>query len=225
MNSQLGRLKSTNTGRLSIKDKDRSIDSPAEVAEKFGRHFSTAASVALTTKYAQLSNECTALSAGYINSLFITHVEGSEIMTAIKKAENKSSSGTDGITIRLLKFLSDTLVKPITHLMNSILEQGIFPDALKVGLVIPIFKKGEKADANNYRPITLLNVLSKIFERIIYDKIVKFLKHYDILTLVNMAFVRVGRWRVLWYASLMMFTLGWIAVSVSRPSSSTCPKP
>ena len=58
--------------------------------------------------------------------------------------------------------------KPLTIIINQSLETGIFPDALKVAKVKPLFKKGDNCCLNNYRPISLLPTISKIFERVMY---------------------------------------------------------
>ena len=60
--------------------------------------------------------------------------------------------------------------------------EGIFPDSLKTALIVPIYKKGEPLDVNNYRPISILSVLSKIFERILYNRMIKFLYRFNLLT-------------------------------------------
>jgi len=73
------------------------------------------------------------------------------------------------------------IVDPLTHIINLSMETGIFPSNLKLAKVIPVFKSGDKCLLNNYRPISLLSSFSKIFERIMYNKIIRFLDINDIL--------------------------------------------
>ena len=72
---------------------------------------------------------------------------------------------------RLLKSIKCEISKPLTIIINQSLETGIFPDALKVAKVKPLFKKGDNCCLNNYRPISLLPTISKIFERVMYTQL------------------------------------------------------
>ena len=62
------------------------------------------------------------------------------------------------------------------------MNQGIFPDKLKIACVTPIFKKGDKSDKMNYRPVSVLSCFSKILEKIAYARLVKFLDKHNILS-------------------------------------------
>ena len=64
---------------------------------------------------------------------------------------------------------------------NNCFRRGIFPNQLKVAKVIPLYKDGDRSDPSNYRPISLLPVIGKIFEKIIYHRIVNFLDHFKLL--------------------------------------------
>jgi retron-type reverse transcriptase len=67
------------------------------------------------------------------------------------------------------------MVTPITKLFNECIESCIFPDCLKIALIIPVFKKGNTTDPGNYRPISLLPIISKIWEKIMAEQICEFL--------------------------------------------------
>ena len=74
------------------------------------------------------------------------------------------------------------LAAPITHLMNCSLKKGICPDSSKISRVIPVYKnKGHKYLYTNYRPISLIPALSKLMEKLIYNKLEEFLIRYNIL--------------------------------------------
>ena len=78
------------------------------------------------------------------------------------------SSGHDNISLKLVKFCKDILIKPITLIVNQMFSTGVFPDRLKIAMVKPLFKKDNESSLKNYRPISLLPTISKIFEKSIY---------------------------------------------------------
>ena len=90
-----------------------------------------------------------------------------ETLTIINNLKSKNSPGNDEISNRLLKSIKCKISNPLTIIINQSLETGIFPNALKVDIVKPLFKKGHNFCLNNYRPISLLPTISKIFERVI----------------------------------------------------------
>ena len=78
-------------------------------------------------------------------------------------SNRKKGAGCDNISGILLKFCANAITKPLTAIINQSLLNGIFPDKLKIGKVIPIYKKGDVHDLNNYRPISLLPTLKNIW--------------------------------------------------------------
>jgi len=89
-----------------------------------------------------------------------------EIEKIIKELKSKSSCGCDEITTKILKISSPFIVSPLTYTCNRMLSTGTFPDRLKYSEIKPIYKKGDKTLITNYRPISLLPVFSKIFEKV-----------------------------------------------------------
>ena len=73
-------------------------------------------------------------------------------------------------------------------LFNSSLRPGTFPDRWKIARITPIYKSGAKDDTNNYRPISILSVLSKLFEKIAHDQLIDFLQSNKKLTQNQFAF-------------------------------------
>ena len=99
----------------------------------------------------------------------------------IDKLDSTKSTGLDEIGPNLLKEGVDYLSSPIASIINNCIDKCIFPDKLKEAFVIPIFKSGNRDDPNNYRPISILNTISKIFEKHIAIQLQEFLKHTNIL--------------------------------------------
>ena len=94
-----------------------------------------------------------------------------DVVNVIDKLPSKTSSGVDGISTNLLKDITYLISKPLTLIINQYLETGIFPSKLKVGQVIPILKRGDETIFDNYRPISTLPSISKVFERIFFNQI------------------------------------------------------
>jgi exonuclease III len=100
-----------------------------------------------------------------------------EIEIIIRNMESKESCGYDEISSRILKLSLPFIISPLTHICNAALNTGIFPNRLKYAIIKPIFKKGNKQDVSNYRPISLLTTFSKVFEKIIYNRLYN---HFEI---------------------------------------------
>ena len=93
------------------------------------------------------------------------------ISNLIKKLKNKSSYGHDCLSNIMIKKAHDPLIKPLTLLINQTLSTGIFPSELKVSRVKPLFKRGKSSLFSNYRPISLLTSLSKIYEYVVFEQL------------------------------------------------------
>ena len=98
-------------------------------------------------------------------------VTENEIVVIINNLKSKNFSGKDEIFNKLLKFIRGEISKPLTIIINQCLETGIFPDALKVAKVKPLYRKGDNCCFNNYRPISLLPTISKNFERVMFTQL------------------------------------------------------
>ena len=102
------------------------------------------------------------LSGDYPNNMFIEPVIPEEVLKLIKSLKTKTSCGHDEISSKLLKTVADEITVPLAHILNISFSTGEIPEDMKIAKVIPIFKSGDKCSLNNYRPISLLSVFSKI---------------------------------------------------------------
>ena len=87
-------------------------------------------------------------------------------MKIIDNLQAKTSSGVDGLSVKLLKLIKDDVASSITLIINQSFQSGIFPDQLKIAKVIPNFKKDHSAKLDNYRSISILPAISKVFEKV-----------------------------------------------------------
>ena len=120
------------------------------------------------------------LKGSFPQSIYLKPVTEKEICLIIKDLKN-SASGWDDISALALKqsapFISDILV----YLCNLSLTSGTVPTELKLAIVTPIFKANDPKLVSNYRPVSVLPMFSKMYERIIYNRLIDYLNKYDIL--------------------------------------------
>lgn len=109
-------------------------------------------------------------------------VTESEIVDVINSLKNSNSVGPDLFSTKIIKKFAHLLAVPLCHLINECFSQECFPNILKLSKVIPLFKKGDVMQLSNYRPISLLSIFSKIFEKLLANRIVHFLESYNILS-------------------------------------------
>ena len=88
-----------------------------------------------------------------------------EVISVLESLQLGKSSGPDGINNRILKELSSPLSRPLSYLFNYAMPKGIFPDIWKEANVSPLFKKDDPSSVSNYRPISLLNTIGKVMEK------------------------------------------------------------
>ena len=116
------------------------------------------------------------------NTFFFTPVTSEDIVNIIGELKVINSVRVDCISTRIIKAIAVFIAGPLAHIVNLSVELGKFPDELKIGKVIPIYKCNDPQLIDNYRPITVLNVICKIIERAIYNKICPYLTKYQIIS-------------------------------------------
>ena len=105
----------------------------------------------------------------------------SVVLDLLNNTNCSKAPGLDNLSGLFLKDGADILSGPITELINLSISSCTFPDQCKIAKIKPIFKKGSKTDPGNYRPISLLPLISKIFERVIHDQLQSYLNDKKIL--------------------------------------------
>ena len=160
---------------------DRTLTNMDEIANEFNKYFINIGRI--------LSEQITSghSSDEYLNDktelvFNFTPVTEDYIANVISNLKNKSSYGYDNISNKLIKLAKGVLTQPLTLISNQILRNGIFPKELKISGVKPLFKSGDPLQFNNYRPVSLLPSLSKIFEHVIFDQIMCYLTENSLLS-------------------------------------------
>ena len=113
-------------------------------------------------------------------SIFLYNVTCTEIINIIVNFKN-GAPVYDEISASILKFISEDIVHPLVYVCNLSLEQGVFPKKLKLANVLPLYKSDDLLIFNSYRPVPLLCVLSKVFESIMYSRLIEHLENCKIL--------------------------------------------
>ena len=98
-----------------------------------------------------------------------------EIKRLINSLPNKTSSGHDDISNKLLKEIYEPLLPALDYIVNESLKLGIFPTVMKLAEVVPLFKSGKSEIVGNYRLISLLMTISKVLKKVVYDRVYRFL--------------------------------------------------
>ena len=122
------------------------------------------------------------LSGEFVNSLFLELATEQEVLEIVKCFKNGVASGYDNLPVFAIKESIDLIVNILTHLVNLSMASGIFPDPLKLARVVPIFKSGDARTITNYRPVSVLPIFSKVFERLVYNRLWNYVETCGIFT-------------------------------------------
>ena len=87
----------------------------------------------------------------------------------------------DCIHAQSVKLSSHIISKPLAQIFNVSVSSGSFPANLKTAKVVPVFKSGDESKPGNYRPISLLSIFNRIFEKLVYKRLIKFVNKHNIL--------------------------------------------
>ena len=98
-----------------------------------------------------------------------------QITETILKIAKKGSRDVKDVSFQLIHKVAHQVSLPLSHIFNLSVSNGVFPDSFKISKVVPIFKAGSPQDPGNYRGIALVDAFSKIFEKLVADRLVKFL--------------------------------------------------
>lgn len=121
----------------------------------------------------------------------IAHVEGifsfrdinyEELVTIVAGMANNKATGYDGITVKMLKDNIDVLAPILLKLFNHSLQDGVYPDVLKIAKIYPVYKHGDVNDPSSYRPISVLSVINTIFEKLISLQLRVYVESNNIIT-------------------------------------------
>ena len=159
-----------------IRDEKGNIINRADmIADRFNNYFSSIANNLKSEMDPETRRmNFTGFMGPYQNkSIVLEPVISGEIRYIINNFKNKSTLDTKISSLKIAS--SHTLfLDELTLVLNESLRLGIFPEQLKIAKVVPVHKGGDKTLVENYRPISLLTTFSKIFEKVMYNRLYKF---------------------------------------------------
>ena len=134
----------------------------------------------------------TYLKQNIISSFAFECVEVNDVLKIISDLAPKKSCGIDHISSKLLKRISIIIAAPLAHIVNQSLCTGIFPDRLKIARVIPLYKKDDPHLVDNYRPISILPAISKVFERIVFNQLYDYMYKNELFYVSQYGFRKIN---------------------------------
>lgn len=172
-----------------VKESDANV-----ISNAFGKHYSEIGKI-LARKIEEKGNVIDPMHymrSRTEQSCFFFPTSAFEIETIIRNLKVKDSSGFDEISNKILKKIYPGIIEALEILFNKSLQEGHFPKNMKLAIVKPLYKGKKKTEIVNYRPVSLLIVISKILEKLVNKRITKFLSKFNVLTEVQYGF-RSGR--------------------------------
>ncbi len=139
-------------------------DNPSDIANMFNSYFKSVYTSA--DNYEDTDHELA--EPAVMTDLTLT-VE--EAQAALESPDSTKATGPDGIPVRLLKETASVISPSLCKLYNKSSELGIFGQEWKIANIVPIYKKGERGHTENYPPISLLPIVSKVLERCVFSNI------------------------------------------------------
>ena len=112
--------------------------------------------------------------------MFLELINHIDILEGVHKFQPKTSCDHDEIPMTILKKSILSIITPLTHIINKSFDTGISPNQLKKAKVIPVFKNSDSSLLENYRPISLLPSISKIFEKLMFNKLISYFNKYEL---------------------------------------------
>lgn len=164
----------------SVMINDVTCTDPARIAEEFNAYFVNVGSELERQIPVATVDPGTYLRGDYRDSIFLNPVTPLEVFTSLQKQRN-SSAGHDSLQPSIIKLISDVIADPLAHVINLCFEQSIFPKELKIANVLPVHKGGDSSNVQHYRPISMLPIFSKVFERLLYNRLYGFLSQHGVI--------------------------------------------
>ena len=168
---------------------DKKLSEPSKIAQAFNEFYTNVAPKLDRSLPPSTTDPMSFLRGDYPHSMAIPIIIPQDVITVINSFKNKKCNIHE-IPVSVIKTSKNQVAIPLTIIFNNSVSQGKFPLLFKHATVVPIHKKGPKDDISNYRPISLLNIFSKIFEKLMKKSLINFLESKNILNPSQFGFRR-----------------------------------
>ena len=175
--------------KTTLQYNNSTLDKPLDIAEVFNNYFCRIASELSDRLPNSHINPTHYLKNNFQNSMLLPAISNYDAKNTLRSLKNKNSNVNE-IAVSVLKHNSDIFSIPLTILFNQSITTGTFPSILKKAKVTPILKTGPNNNPKNYRPISNLNIFSKIFESLMKNSLMSYLEKKNILNPTQFGFRR-----------------------------------
>ena len=167
--------KRTNSKISELKVGNKTITDNHEIAQAFNAFYAQVGTTQASTIPQTDTDPMSYITTNNVNSMFLHPTDSEEVDKVCKLLAKKKSKGPDKIPAFLAINAKEAIMTPLVDCINSSLLTGTFPEIMKQAEVIPLYKKKERDNPTNYRPVSLLNAISKIIEKVIYLRLYDFM--------------------------------------------------
>jgi hypothetical protein len=173
---------------ISLRDGNNVISDPSVVANRLNRFFVSVAGTTVRNQGSVVGDDDLRTYRN-VRDMDLIQTSELEIGNIINGLNASAANGYDSISVKFLKRFKVQLVPALTRIMNVDFSNGIFPKELKIARVRPIFKGGDPLDENNYRPISVLSSLSKVYEALMKNKLEEHFTEFAIINPAQFGFI------------------------------------
>ena len=168
---------SDKSNNISLMIENQLVNDPTQVANEFNNFYSSIAKKIQESIHTQGQDFNKYMKINSNKSFFISPTDKNEVLDMINTFDMKKASGPNSIPPKILLLIKTQLAEPLAAIFNLSIEKGIYLDKLKISRIVSIYKnKGDKLHCQNYRPISLLSNINKIFEKLMHKRLYKFLE-------------------------------------------------
>jgi hypothetical protein len=164
------------------------ITNTKEIANAFNSYFTNVSNQFLSVKRTELDTQSCNNISGFVNNKIERNVQFSIppittdfVLKLLKSMPTSKATGLDGFGVHILKISAPAIVASVTRICNLSIETGKFPDKWKEARISPIFKGGKRENCSNYRPVSVLPILSKILEKHVFKYLYEYLQSHNLV--------------------------------------------